>query len=172
VVGSDVAGSSFKSRNQPQGNNAMDPLLIPIVAILMPLVLVPTAMFLKHRHRRREWEHLERMKAMDFHVPMQSPRLAGKAADVTVIGAGVPAVSVVAAFLTTLIWEPSPEGDPMVPAIAWGCAVVISAGAMFTSLILAFMHGRATQRAEANTVMSNGKPMYEPDAFDVVSSRG
>ena len=75
--------------------------------------------------------------------------------------------------MTTLIWEPSPDGDPIVvPAIAWGCAVLISAGAMLTSLILAFMHGRATQHAEASTPMNNGKPIYEPDAFDVVSSRG
>ena len=58
----------------------MDPLLIPIVAILMPLVLAPTVIFLKHRHSRREWEHLERMKAMDFHMPMQSPRRAGTTA--------------------------------------------------------------------------------------------
>ena len=36
----------------------------PVVAILMPLVLVPTVLVLKHRHQRREWEHLERLKAM------------------------------------------------------------------------------------------------------------
>jgi hypothetical protein len=150
----------------------MDPLLIPIVAILMPLVLAPTVMFLKHRHSRREWEHLERMKAMDFHVPMQSPPRVGATRNVAAIGAGVPVVSVITAFLTTLIWEPTPEGDPMVPAIAWGCALLISAGAMFTSLVLAFMHGRTTQHAEASAAMYNGKPIYEPDAFDVVSSRG
>jgi hypothetical protein len=151
----------------------MDPLLIPIVAILMPLVLAPTIMFMKHRHSRREWEHLERMKAMDFHVPMQSPPQLGKAANVTAIGAGVPFVSVLAALMTTLIWEPSVDGDPsVVPGIAWGCAVLISACAMFSSLILAFMHGRAAQHAEASAAMHNGKPVYEPDAFDVVSSRG
>jgi hypothetical protein len=151
----------------------MDPLLIPIVAILMPLVLAPTVIFMKHRHRRREWEHLERMKAMDFHVPMQSAPQVGKAADVAAIGAGVPFVSVLAALMTTLIWEPSVDGDPsVVPGIAWGCAVLISLGAMFTSLILAFMHGRATRYSEASAAMHNGKPVYDPDAFDVVSSRG
>jgi hypothetical protein len=151
----------------------MDPLLIPIVAILMPLVLVPSIVFMKHRHLRREWEHLERMKAMDFQMPMPSPRRAGTTHDVAAIGAGVPVVSVIAAFLTTLIWEPSAGGDPsVVPGIAWGCAVLISAGAMFTSLWLAFMHGRATQQQESSTSLNNGKPVYEPDAFDVVSSRG
>jgi hypothetical protein len=151
----------------------MDPLLIPIVAILMPLVLAPTVIFLKQRHSRREWEHLERMKAMDFHVPVQSPRRAGTTVDVTAIGAGVPFVSVLAALMTTLTWEPPADGDPsVVPGIAWGCAVLISAGAMFTSLVLTFMHGRATQRAEASAGMNNAKPVYDPDAFDVVSSRG
>ena len=33
-----------------------------------------------------------------------------------------------AAFLTTLIWEPSTPDDVPVPAVAWGCAVLISAG--------------------------------------------
>jgi hypothetical protein len=150
----------------------MDPLLIPIVAILMPLVLAPTVIFMKHRHSRHEWEHLERMKAMDFQVPMQSPPQVGTIPHVAAIGAGVPAVSVAAAFLTTLTWEPSLNGDPMIPAIAWGAAMLISTGAMITSLILAFMHGRATQNAGASAAMNNGKPIYEPDAFDVVSSRG
>jgi hypothetical protein len=151
----------------------MDPLLIPIVAILMPLVLTPTVMFMKHRHSRREWEHLERMKAMEFHMPMQSAPQLGKSADAAAIGAGVPFVSVLAALMTTLIWEPPVDGDPsVVPGIAWGCAVLISLGAMFTSLILAFMHGRATRHSETNGTMNNGKPIFEPDAFDVVASRG
>jgi hypothetical protein len=151
----------------------MDPLLIPIVAILMPVILAPTVMILRHRHDRRHWEHVERMKAMDFHVPIQSPRPLEKVANVAAIGAGVPAVSVIAAFLTTLIWEPPAEGDPsMVPAVAWVCAVLISAGAMVTSLILTFMHHRVPQQADASAAIYNGKPIYEPDAFDVVASRG
>ena len=41
----------------------------PILGILMPLVLVPTILVLKHRHQRREWEHKERMKAMEIQLP-------------------------------------------------------------------------------------------------------
>ncbi len=48
----------------------MEPLIIPIVAILMPLVLVPTILVLKHRHKRREWEHRERIKAMELQMPV------------------------------------------------------------------------------------------------------
>ena len=50
-----------------------DPLIIPIVAILMPLFLVPTVLVLKHRHKRREWEHRERMRAMDGPQPFGRP---------------------------------------------------------------------------------------------------
>ena len=57
---------------------------------------------------------------------------------------GVPAISVLGALLTTLIWEPQVIGDAVaVPALAWGCAVLISAGALLTSLKLASMHHAA-----------------------------
>ena len=53
----------------------MDPLIIPIVGILMPLVLVPTVLVLKHRHKRREWEHRERMRAMEGPMPLRDRRV-------------------------------------------------------------------------------------------------
>jgi hypothetical protein len=77
----------------------VDPLIIPIVAILMPLVLVPTILVMKFRHKRREWEHRERLRAMDGPMPLS--RLAGPVGSggVAAIGAGVPTISVLAAFL-------------------------------------------------------------------------
>ena len=86
----------------------VDPLIIPIVGILMPLVLVPTILVLKHRHKRREWEHRERMRAMDGpHAPHRDWRVPVGSGGVAAIGAGVPMVSVLAAFLTGLTWEPT-----------------------------------------------------------------
>jgi len=150
----------------------MDPLIIPIVAILMPLILAPTVMILKYRHSRREWEHLERMKAIDTRLPMPMRHVLAGAGSVTAIGAGVPAVSVLGAFLTTLLWEPLAVSDSVVvPAVAWGCALLISSGAMVTSLILASGNRKAAKETEFAAAMSNGKPVYDPDAFDVVSSR-
>ena len=128
----------------------MDPLYIPIVAILMPLILVPTMLVMKYRHQKRKWEHLERLKSMEAQVPMPIAAGARKAAGVSAIGAGVPAVSVLGAFLTTLIWEPLPGDDSAaVPAIAWGCAVLISIGAMLTSLKLASMQHTARKEFES-----------------------
>ena len=151
----------------------MNVLYIPIVAILMPLVLVPMTLFMKHRHQRREWEHLERLKSMETQWPMPMRYALGRAGGISAIGAGVPAMSVLAAFLTTLLCEPLPsEASVAVPAIAWGCALLISVGAMVTSLKLAAMEHRAWKETEFSHSGDDRKPAYDPDAFDVASSRG
>jgi hypothetical protein len=151
----------------------MDPLVIPVVAILMPLVLVPTILVMKHRQQTRKWEHLERLKAMETQLPIPLRQSIAGVGGVTAIGAGVPAISVVGALLTTLLWEPLAIADSAaVPAVAWGCALFISIGGMITSLKLAAMNQRAAKDAESSYALSNGKPVYDPDAFDVVSSRG
>ena len=151
----------------------MDPLYIPIVAILMPLILVPTTLVMKYRHQKRKWEHLERLKSLEVQMPLPMRQVLERAGGVSAIGAGVPALSVLGAFLTTLIWEPLPGDDSTaVPAIAWGCAVLISIGAMITSLKLVSMHHAAWKESAARNVMDDHTAVYDPDAFDVVSSRG
>jgi hypothetical protein len=148
----------------------MEGFVIAIVSILMPLVLVPTIITLKHRHKRREWEHLERMKAMELGLPMRTGQDAWGGSAVPTIGAGVPIASSIAAFLTCSEGPPTVDGVPLA-AIAWGCAAMISAGAMTTSLILAFMLARS--RKNADSALANGhlKPAFDPDSFDVVGSR-
>jgi hypothetical protein len=152
----------------------VDPLIIPVVGILMPLVLVPTVMVLKHRYKRREWEHLERMKAMSSSQPLT--RLGGWAGSggVAAIGSGVPIAAVLGALVTTLNWQPSTLDDVSVPAIAWGCAVLISAGGFLTSLLLALLQARTQQRLDsaASADLEHAKPAFDPDTFDVVGSRG
>lgn len=150
----------------------MDPLVIPVIAILMPLVLVPMILVMKHRQQKRKWDHLERLKAMETRLPLPMRQALAGAGGVTAIGAGVPGVAVLGAFLTTLLWEPLAIGDSVVvPAVAWGCALLMSVGAMITSLKLAAMHLRSVQETELTDAMKNGKPVYDADAFDVVSSR-
>jgi hypothetical protein len=152
----------------------MEVLLIPMTAILMPLVLVPTILVIKHRHERRKWEHLERLKSMETHLPVPPGHVLAKSGGIAAIGAGVPMASVLAAFLTTIIYSPDGTDEVAVPAIAWGCALLISALALATSLILAYMHRHASHQQQPDTgdALSNGKPAFDPDAFDVVSSRG
>lgn len=153
---------------------AVDPLLIPIIAILMPLVLVPILMILKHRFKRREWEHLERMRAMDgSHPPALRVGWVGSGG-VAAIGAGVPAASVLGAFLTTLYAPPTMFEDIPVSVVAWGCAALIAAGGLSTALVLAFLQARTLRHLasieQAGT--DHAKPVFDPDTFDVVGSRG
>ncbi len=126
----------------------MEPLLIPVIAILMPLALVPTILILKHRHRRRQWEHLERMKAMETQLPVSVQHTIGGGA-ATAIGAGVPAVSVLGAFLSSLTLDTSDIHDPAaIHAIIWGCAVLVSLGAFITSFVLSLMQYRARKESD------------------------
>ena len=150
----------------------MDPLVIPIVAILMPLVLVPTTLFMKHRHKRREWEHLERMKSIESSYPVPSLNGGVGARGVAAIGAGVPIASVFAAFLTCVTAEVTSQDEIPMAGIAWGCALMISAGAMGTSLILAFTQARARSQSVSAGPRVDKPAVYDPDAYDVVSSRG
>jgi hypothetical protein len=152
----------------------VDPLIIPIVAIMMPLVLVPTILVLKHRHKRREWEHRERMRAMDGPMPLMRSGASVGTGGVAAIGAGVPVASVLAALATTLAWDQNTPADMPMPAVAWGCAVIISVAGLGTSLLLALLQARSQRQidsAVAAALQSSEKPAFDPDTFDVVGSR-
>ncbi|MFI5457841.1 MAG: hypothetical protein ACHRXM_20565 [Isosphaerales bacterium] len=152
---------------------AIDPLIIPIVGILMPLVLVPTIIVLKHRHLRREWEHKERMKAMEIRLPTPIGQPAGKGTAIALIGGGVPIASVLSALLASVVIgeQGLPQDSIPLNGIAWGCAVMISFFALVTSLILASMSPKAAKEVDSADHVINGKPVFDPDAYDVVSSR-
>ena len=150
--------------------NAIDPLWIPILGIMLPIVLVPMIMLLKHRTLQREWQHKERMKAIEMGAP---PPLATAGGSVVAIGAGVPIASVIAAAATSLAYQSDSSGDEVaVFGIVWGCAFLISILGMVFGVILARIQGRARKEAESVQALRDGKPIFDPDAYDVVSSRG
>ncbi len=143
-------------------------LIIPLFGIMMPLVLVPTIILLVHRHRRREWHHQERSRALEMGLPVPPPQQPLGGGTVTAIGAGVPVAAVLAAWMTTMSVPQSHDYLETI-AVAWGCAFLISTCALITSLVLAILLMRSNKPVNQFTAM---KPGYEPDAFDVVSSRG
>jgi hypothetical protein len=147
-------------------------LIIPLAGIMLPLVLVPMVMTLKFRMKKREWEHLERMRALQMGVvPGQAAQRIGPGTLIS-IGTGVPAASVLAAGITSLN-IPSDLSDPIaVIAIAWGCAWLISTGAMITALVLGVVQAKAQKNALPADEDAAAKPAYDPDAYDVVSRRG
>jgi hypothetical protein len=144
-------------------------IVIPLAGIMLPLVLVPTILTLKHRQRKREWLHQERMRALELGLPAPDlePRLGG--GSVTAVGAGVPLATVAAALLATT-WIPSAldEALPLI-AVIWGCALMICSGAFVTSLVLGLMLLRSRKPTDA---VAEAKPTFDPDAYDVVSMRG
>jgi len=44
----------------------MDPLIVPLAALTIPIVVAPTAIAFKHVQRLRELEHIERMRALEL----------------------------------------------------------------------------------------------------------
>lgn len=149
--------------------------IIPLAAIGLPLVLVPTIILLKHRHEKRQWQHLERMQAIASGAPVRPGGSTPGTGAVIAIGAGVPMVAVVAALITTANARPYQPDSLAQSAVAWGCAFLISAGALGTSLILGILQHRAHAKANSQYVdasYESPKPTHDPDSFDVVSRRG
>ena len=146
----------------------MDPLVIPVVAILLPLVLVPTMMVLKHRHNRREWEHLERMKAYrngcadrSASRRRQMDRRNWRGRSDGRDGGGV----------SHVFRGPGVGGRNSLGRDCVELHPLISGGAFLTSLLLAFMVGRPHRPTGPARDFQGAKSVYEPDTFDVVSSR-
>ena len=122
----------------------------------------------KQAHRRKELEHLERIKAMEMGLTPQPTGLDWPAAAVCIaIGAGVPIGSFVVAWLASLTAQ--------VPHAIWVAPVFVSLAAIGSARKLAYRiidpkSGPKKKACVGST--PTGKPAFDPDAFDVVGSRG
>src|SRR5262245_31718461 len=75
---------------------------------MLPMVLVPSILAMKHAQRKREWEHVERMKALELGRPV--PGTEGwPAAAAIAIGAGVPICAFLFTWLARLTAETADE---------------------------------------------------------------
>jgi hypothetical protein len=149
------------------------------VGILMPLVLAISIVRMKHHQKQRQWRHEERLRALELGLTLPEPEPRLSSGSVMAIGAGVPAASVLAAGITSLAAgitsyhasHVSPESFFTIIMVSWGCAALVSYGAIIANVVLGIMlvrsHG-STQPVESLVA----KPSCEPDMFDVVSSRG
>ena len=147
----------------------IDVLAIPIAGILMPLILVPTVVVLKGRQRRREWEHRERMKALEFGVPMVVSHPWAAATAAIAIGLGAPASAFLFCWLAV---KTSQVSDGIFVAAGFvGVAGVISGARLATRLFTG--SGSAPASSEVPPLHArDGKPAFDPDTFDVVGQRG
>src|SRR5215831_18079546 len=103
----------------------MDAMVIPLMALLIPIVVAPTAMGIKYARQVRELEHKERMKALELGrtLPRDEPwwtppRLAAA------MGVGVPVGVFVCAMLASQ--GPGHDEGPWIAAIGVGMTGVIS----------------------------------------------
>jgi hypothetical protein len=137
----------------------IDPLIIPIAALAIPIIVVPTSLAFKHAAKLRDLEHAERMRALElgrFNPGDESWSVPAKLA--AAIGAGVPIVAMLAALLASTEAGFHPE--------IWMFSGMVGIAGVCGGTTLAT---RSRPAAPATPVE---KPVYEPDAFDVVGTRG
>lgn len=129
----------------------------------------------RFRSRRREWQHLERMKSLEMGVPLPAQPGRGLVA----IGAGVPIASIGFAFLTTLLLmvyasDPIHRGNENIAlsipilGIIWGAAISVSCFALVIALILGVIQSRAQNNAyESNAwTGTHAKPVFDPESYE------
>jgi len=142
----------------------MEATVIPVVAIMMPVVLVPIVLAMRFASRKREWEHLERMKSLELGVPVPG-RECWLARTCIAIGAVVP---IGALFLA---WTASESGSH--EQGYWEAATTVGGlgvlcGTFLATRLLASRNRLQQVARDAAPV----KPAYDPDAYDVVGRRG
>jgi len=151
----------------------MEPILIPIMALMIPIIVVPTSLVLRHRLKIREMEHAERIRALELGLVPRADSISWPGASLCIaLGAGVPIGTLLVTWLSTLTND--------LPHEVWGAPVVLSFFAIWAAQSLAErMLGskKDVQTADGNSSRSpadrtDRKPVLDPDAFDVVGSRG
>jgi hypothetical protein len=139
----------------------MDPHLIPIVGMLIPIIIVPTALGFKHARYLRQVEHEERMRAMELGQTLPGDQSWTPASIAMAIGAGVP----IAAMFIAYIAAPK-QGSSETLWMATGMIGV--AGVLCGSLLASqWLIGQGkTQNSRLNE-----KPAFDPEAFESVANR-
>ncbi len=143
----------------------MSPQLIPIFAMLIPIVIVPAALGFKYSRQVRELEHAERMRALELGrtLPQDEP-WSSPARICLSIGAGVPIAVFGCAWLASSAVGFREE--------VWMSSAMVGVASVICGSMLAGKH--FTQRAETERIAAGSfaKPSVDADAFDVVGSRG
>ena len=136
-------------------------ILVPLAGIALPMILVPTILAFRHMAKKREFQHRERMRSLETGRSMPGESIWPQAFVCAAVGAGVP---VGAFFFTFLAWISSSH----TPGEIWLAPVVVSLAALMSSKVMALSLFRMTNHETA----MEAKPAFDPDAYDVVGSRG
>jgi hypothetical protein len=143
----------------------IDPLLIPIAGITLPVVLVPVILGIRYTRYERQLEHAERIKALELGRTLPRDESWWTLPRISVaIGAGVPATVFFCA------WQASESQSD--PRVAWIAACVVGLAAVICGTGLSAWH---FFRRDPSADLEDGlraKSRFDADAFDVVGSRG
>jgi hypothetical protein len=138
-------------------------MVLGYIAVLGGLSTAPLAIVLsqKNERRKREMEHIERMKALEFGrtLPQDEPWWSPQRIAV-VIGGMVPlGVFVSAAFATSAVGYHE---------TVWIAAAMVGIASVISGSILAAQ----SLKEQGSKPLNADKPYVEEDAYDVVSARG
>jgi hypothetical protein len=143
----------------------MDPILIPILGVFIPIVVVPAALVFKFFKYKRECEHLERMKALEVGrtLPGDEPWWSPSRTSVA-IGAGVPVGVFGWAWLASVSSHAHEEVRVM--------AGMVGVASVICGSILAAKESARRHQAEAALQSAFEKSYIDADAYDVAGRRG
>jgi hypothetical protein len=147
----------------------MSVLELLVLAWIGGLVLMGISFAVKQARRRKEMEHAERMKSLEMGLVPQPSGLDWPAASICIaVGAGVPIGSFLVAWFATMTSD--------VPGEIWLAPVFVSFAAIGSTRKLAFRiidpKNGLKSVSRAQTTSTVDKPAFDPDAYDVVGSRG
>lgn len=146
----------------------MDALIIPLAALAIPIIVVPVAIGCRYAQRTREMEHSERMRALELGLTHPKDEPWWSPARITAgIGVMVPLAALGIAWLSTeSLGSHGAETIQMICGLV-GFSSVLSGG-LLARKYMDLRHPAANHRQFAAT----SKPAFDPDAYDVVGSRG
>ena len=141
-------------------------LLIPLAAIMLPAVIVPTALAFRHAAKKREHQHLQRMKALETGQPVPGEVTWPAAVACSLIGAGVPLIAFSLTFVVAISSSHPRQGE------LWIAPTIVSVCALLSSIAIAKVMTRAKTPITLDSHRNGKPPVYDPDAYDVVGTRG
>jgi len=141
-------------------------LVIPIVALLIPIILVPIILWQRHARIVRELEHAERMKALQLGRTLPKDEAWWSPSRISVaFGVGVP----VGVFFCAWMASCEPGASPFA---IWTAASLVGVAGVVSGACLAYRQLENTMAGSGGDEFLREKLPMDADAFDVVGRRG
>lgn len=148
-------------RDRPGADPMLTVLPIAVVGIigLVLIVGMPIVLGIRSENRKREMEHLERMRSIEMGLPIHGDAAKWTPAKMAMMmGVGVP----IGVF--GIAWLAASSSETTAPFI-WPSAAAVSVASVICSTVLA---ARTPVSSPAPATPSRSKPYVDPDTYDAV----